>query len=176
MKDATRDAEFTDFMRSASASLGRTAWLLCGDAHAAADLVQAALVKTYVAWPRVRPAEALAYARRALVNESIDRWRRRRPEVPVGADFDRPLPDEPTSRIDDRDRIARLLATLPSRQRTVVVLRYYDDLSERAVAEHLGISVGAVKSAASRALASLRGRSEPLAPDDEPLAREGGFR
>lgn len=158
----TRDREFTDFVRRAADPLGRTAWLLTGDPHAAADLVQAALVKTYLAWRRVRPDEALAFARRVLVNESIDRWRRRHGGTSVGEDFDRPSSDDEAAVVDDRDAVVRLLRTLPPRQRAVIVLRYYHDLSEQAVADQLNISVGAVKSAASRGLAVLRAAAVPL--------------
>ena len=151
---AERDAAFTAFVEQATPSLLRTAWLLTGDHHAAHDLVQAALVRTYVAWPRVRPETALAYARRVLVNERTDRWRR------TGAELAVATPPEsaatPGSATEDRDVVVRLLATLPEQQRKVVVLRYYADLSEQATAEILNISVGAVKSAASRGLATLR--------------------
>lgn len=151
---AGRDVAFTAFVEQSSPSLLRTAWLLTGDHHAAHELVQAALVKTYVAWPRVRPDGALAYARRILVNERTDSWRRTRGEVvvetvPEGA-------DRPSTATEDRDLVVRLLATLPEQQRRVVVLRYYSDLSEQAVADLLTISVGSVKSAASRGLAALR--------------------
>ena len=151
---AARDAAFTAFVEQATPSLLRTAWLLTGDHHAAHDLVQAALVRTYVAWPRVRPETALAYARRVLVNERTDRWRRTGAELAVAS------PPEsaatPGSATEDRDIVVRLLATLPEQQRKVVVLRYYADLSEQATADVLNISVGSVKSAASRGLATLR--------------------
>jgi RNA polymerase sigma-70 factor (sigma-E family) len=162
---ADRDAAFTEFVEQASPSLMRTAWLLTANHHAAHDLVQAALVKTYVAWPRVRPEGALAFARRVLVNERTDTWRRRRGEVVVGLVPETPSPPGSTS--EDRDLVVRLLATLPEQQRKVVVLRYYADLSEQATADALGISLGSVKSAASRGLATLRAE----------LARtEGGVR
>jgi RNA polymerase sigma-70 factor (sigma-E family) len=150
-----RDASFTAFAEQASAPLLRTAWLLTGDHHTAHDLVQAALVKTYLAWPRVRPEGALAYARKVLVNERTDTWRRRRKEVMV-ADTPEPTPEDGTDPVGDRDLVVRLLSGLPDQQRRVVVLRYYADLSEQAVADLLDISVGSVKSAASRGLASLR--------------------
>ena len=151
---AERDAAFTAFVEQATPSLLRTAWLLTGDHHAAHDLVQAALVRTYVAWPRVRPETALAYARRILVNERTDRWRR------TGAELAVATPPEsaatPGSATEDRDVVVRLLATLPEQQRKIVVLRYYADLSEQATADVLNISVGTVKSASSRGLATLR--------------------
>lgn len=159
MSDHQRDAEFTAFVRASSASLARTAWFLTGDAELAADLVQEAYVKTYLAWRRVRREDAAAYARKVLVNLNIDRWRRRHPEtvgnVPEG------LVASPEASVGERDRIARMLAGLPQQQRAVVVLRYLDDLSEQATAAHLGISVGAVKSAASRGLATLRAHHVP---------------
>jgi RNA polymerase sigma-70 factor (sigma-E family) len=151
---AERDAAFTGFVEQSSPSLLRTAWLLTGDHHAAHELVQAALVKTYVAWPRVRPEGALAYARRILVNERTDTWRRRRGEVAVDVVPEVVHPAGTTA--EDRDQVVRLLAALPDQQRRVVVLRYYNDLSEQAVADLLDISVGSVKSAASRGLAALR--------------------
>ena len=150
-----RDAAFTAFVHQASPSLLRTAWLLTGDHHTAHDLVQAALVRTYVAWPRVRADSALAYTRRVLVNERTDRWRRHGSEVAVAA-----VPEGAgrggESVADDRDAVVRLLARLPDQQRRVVVLRYYVDLSEQATADALNISIGSVKSAASRGLSTLR--------------------
>ena len=150
-----RDEAFTAFVETASPSLLRTAWLLCGDHHTAHELVQAALVRTYVAWPRVRSESALAYARRVLVNERTDRWRRQRGEVAVA---DPPEVGAPpgTPGAEDRDVVVRLLSRLPEQQRRVIVLRYYVDLSEQAVADLLDVSVGTVKSTASRGLAALR--------------------
>ncbi|WP_207555975.1 SigE family RNA polymerase sigma factor [Intrasporangium flavum] len=179
-RDAARDAAFTQFMEQAGPSLLRTAWLLTGDAHDAQELTQAALVKTYVAWGRVRDGEGLAYARRVLVNHRTDRWRATRLEQPhdtVPEPSARPA--DPMHGSDDRDLVVRLLATLPEQQRRVVVLRYYTDLSEKATADALGISVGAVKSAGSRGLAALRAgladaapsRPSPDAPATERSAR-----
>ncbi len=158
MRTAVRDAEFSAFMRAASPSLLRTAWLLTADPEAAQELVQAALVKTYVAWPRVRTDEAVAYARRILVNERTDAWRRRTREAPPP---DAALPetgrsDPALARVEVRDELVHLLQLLPQRQRAAVVLRHYHDLSEAQTAEAMGISVGAVKSATSRGLATLR--------------------
>ena len=169
-----RDVAFTAFVESASPSLLRTAWLLTGDHHAAHDLVQAALVRTYVAWPRVRSESALAYARRILVNERTDRWRRHGSEVAVAVlpEAASPSPSSSSSATDgsdDRDAVVRLLARLPEQQRRVVVLRYYVDLSEQAVADLLDLSVGTVKSTASRGLAALRAELATTAP-------EGGVR
>ena len=171
-----RDADFTAFMTKAGPALLRTAWLLTGDHHRAQELTQAALVKTYVAWPRVREGEALAYARRILVNHRTDVWRATCRELVTDAP---PETDERAGRrdavatSDDRDLVVRLLRTLPEQQRTVVVLRYYTDLSEQATAEALGISVGAVKSAGSRGLAALRRALAAARDDDTPLGDNG---
>lgn len=149
-----RDAEFTEFVRAASGSLTRTAYLLTGDHDAARDLVQEAFVRTYRAWGRVRTDEATAYARRVLVNANIDRWRRCPAEPWPHAE--RIDPEDAMTRVDDHDEVVRMLSRLPAQQRKVIVLRYFGDLTEAATAQVLGISVGAVKSAASRGLASLR--------------------
>lgn len=153
-----RDREFTAFVLEHQATLLRTAWLLVGDAHRAEELAQQALERTYVAWPRVRTGNPLAYARRTLVNLRTDTWRRRRREVLVEPAN---LTDHATSHHDpdragDRDRLVRALATLTARQRRIVVLRYLMDLPEAEVAADLGVSLGTVKSTASRALAELR--------------------
>ncbi|MFN8084391.1 MAG: SigE family RNA polymerase sigma factor [Dermatophilaceae bacterium] len=181
-----REAAFTAFMTSASPSLTRTAWLLTGNGDAAQELVQAALVKTYVAWPRVRDGQALAYARAVLVNHHREQWRKFGREAAVDETPEPAVLAErrsPTATSDDRDQIIRLLDHLPPQQRTVVVLRYYADMSEQAVADQLGISVGAVKSAASRGLAALRPLASAAAPSaaepaatstsTSPISREG---
>lgn len=156
LSKAQRDEEFTRFAEGAQQSLTGTAWLLTGNREVAADLVQAALVKVYVAWPKVRRSDALAYARRTLVNENIDRWRARHDELVDDAPGEAQRTGDGSSAVDDRDEVARLLQRLPEAQRRVLVLRYFCDMSERDIAETLGISTGAVKSAASRGLAALR--------------------
>ena len=162
---AERDAAFAVFMEAATPSLTRTAWLLTGSAHEAAELVQATLVKTYAVWPTVRREQAVAYARRILVNQRTDTWRKGRRETLVEAPPEVGVAGGHA--VEDRDELLTLLATLPEAQRKVVVLRYFSDLSERQTAEALGISVGAVKSAASRGLAALRTQLVPT---------EGGVR
>lgn len=162
---AARDDGFAAFVASATPSLSRTAWLLTGDRDAAAELLQSALVKAYLAWPRIDPATAEAYTRRIMANQRTDTWRSRRREVLTDA-VPEAAKDGGYDGADDRDTILRLLARLPDRQRAVVVLRYYHDYSEADTAATLGISVGAVKSAASRGLALVRsqvasGRGDP---------------
>lgn len=156
MQTSELDEAFTNFVRESSPSLTRTAWLLTGDHALAQDLVQSAYARTLQAWGRVDAHAALAYTRRAIVTGNIDRWRRTRRETAVGLEFDRPGPDRFEDRVSDRDRVARMLATLTPTQRRVLVLRYYEDLSEAQTAEVLGMTVGAVKGAAHRAFAALR--------------------
>ncbi len=156
MASTSTDEAFTRFVRESSPSLTRTAWLLTGSRDAAADLVQGALLKALQSWRRIPRGAELAYTRRILVNENIDRWRRRHGEVVVGSDFDRPSPDAMEDRVADRDRVARMLATLPDVQRRIVVLRFHDDLPVSQVAEILGMTEGAVRAACHRALESLR--------------------
>lgn len=151
---AERDEEFTAFMREATPSLGRTAWILTGNQAAAADLVQEALARTYAAWPRVRRKDALAYTRRILINTNISTWRK------TGMETVTEPPEQITAShetsVADRDQIVRLLAALPGRQRAVLALRYFEDLSEAEIASLLDIPAGTVKSAASRGLETLR--------------------
>lgn len=156
-RSRSTEDEFAAFMAEHAGALGRTAWLLCGDRHQAEELTQLALTRTYLAWSRARQRDPLAFARRTLANARIDTWRRRRREVLTDpADIPPGTHGDSSGDVADRDRLLRALATLSRRQRRVVVLRHIEDLSEREVAEALGISTGTVKSTASRALATLR--------------------
>jgi RNA polymerase sigma-70 factor (sigma-E family) len=157
------DAEFTAFVAASKGELGKTAWLLTGDSHLAAELVQDALVRTYVAWSRARLHDPLAYARRVLANSRIDMWRRRRREVlSAPASFPDAARVDGSVVVEHRDELVRALARLSARQRRVVVLRYLVGLSEREVAADLGISVGTVKSQSSRGLRLLRTHLGPM--------------
>lgn len=159
---STAEAEFTAFVADAGPRLHRTARLLAGDPHRAEELVQATLVKTYLAWPRAVAGDPEAYARRVLANQRIDTWRKGRREVLTDPAH---VPDGglPSSADDaaDRDEVVRALMTLTPRQRRIVVLRHLVGLTEAEVAADLGVSVGTVKSTSSRALAQLR---ETLVP------------
>ena len=173
-----RDAEFTAFATQAREPLARLAWLLCGDTHQAAELVQTALVRTYVAWPRAREGDPLRYARRVLSNARIDLWRRRRREVLL-APTD--LPERAAvgygagGGVEERDALVRALTLLSPRQRRVVVLRYMVGLSEREVADDLGVTVGTVKTQASRGLRRLRSTmTEPGADGDRVVGTATG--
>jgi RNA polymerase sigma-70 factor (sigma-E family) len=161
------DPDFDDFAAAAWPRLHRAAYLLTGDHHLAEDLAQTALVRTYGRWRTVRRADALAYARRVLVNLNIDRARRRHGTVEVGDGGLDQVASRPDLRADQRDQVVRLLQTLTERERRVVVLRHYLDLSEREVAAELDIAPGTVKSALSRALTKLR-----VAADDYQEARQ----
>jgi len=164
------DGEFAAFVRSASAELGRVAWFLTGDEARAEDLLQTALMRTYLAWSRASTVEAgpTAYARRVMTNARIDSWRRHRREA-LTAPSDVPdLPDAARPSTADahaeRDLLVRALRTLTPRQRRIVVLRHLVGLSEAEVAADLGVSLGTVKSTASRALADLRAVLERQQP------------
>jgi RNA polymerase sigma-70 factor (sigma-E family) len=149
--------QFTRFARDRSPELSRIAYLLCGDVHRAADLVQLALERTYRAWGKVGDGEPFAYARRVIATARIDTWRRTKRDVLVApADLRPGAASDGTQHVVDRDELVRALRQLPAGQRRAVVLRYLLDRTEKQTAEDLGISVGAVKSAASRGLDRLR--------------------
>ena len=150
----SRDAAFTEFVAARRGHLLRVALALTGDRHAADDLLQTALVKLYVAWPRIRrPAAAESYVRTTMVRANIDESRRPwRRETSTEVLPDRPVTDpEPES-----SGLFLALQELPAMQRKVVVLRHWLDLPVAQTADELGISVGAVKTHSHRALAALR--------------------
>jgi RNA polymerase sigma-70 factor (sigma-E family) len=161
-------SDFDDFVASRSRALLRTAYLLTGDHALAEDLLQTALAKSWFAWGRISgPPEP--YVRRVIATTYSTWWRRRwRSEYPTGSLPERPAPAG-TGPVDERDALWRALGSLPRRQRAVVVLRYYEDLSEAETAAALGVSRGTVKSQASRALAALR-------RDDDLTSTIGGDR
>ena len=157
------DQSFTEFVEQRSTRLLRTAYLLTGDRGHAEDLLQTALLRTAAQWPRARDAP-LAYARQVLVNLARDDWRRRarRPrEGPYDGQFDRGEQDA-GDRVAHRRVVVAALARLPIRQREVIVLRFFEDLSVEQTAGLLDCSIGTVKSYTSRALSRLR---EELTPD-----------
>ncbi|CAM5726667.1 RNA polymerase OS=Streptomyces glaucescens OX=1907 GN=SGLAU_11485 PE=3 SV=1 [Streptomyces glaucescens] len=136
----------------------RTAYLLTGDAHHAEDLTQTALAKVYRSWRRISRADnPEAYVRRMLVSCNSDRFRKRRvPEALTASPPERAGSDAAVAWVDERSSLLTALAGLPPRQRAVVVMRYWEDLSEAEVADVLACSPGTVKSQASKGLASLR--------------------
>jgi RNA polymerase sigma-70 factor (sigma-E family) len=147
------DEGFRTFVEQRYASLLRTAYLLTGATHAAEDLLQSALLASMSRWRRMDHPEA--YVRRVMVNQLVSRQRRRRlVEVLTAVLPERPGP-EPTEP-GLRDEMWQALRQLPVGMRAVLVLRYWEDLSEAQTAEALNCSVGTVKSQASRGLARLR--------------------
>lgn len=153
-------ASFTSFVKARGPVLLRAARSLTANPSDAEDLLQTALTKTYVAWERIEDHRALdGYVRRALLNTRTSQWRKRKvdefacDEVPEQETVQGPDPAEQQSL---HDAMWRAVLKLPDRQRAMVVLRYYEDLSEAQTAEVLGVSIGTVKSAVSRALGKLR--------------------
>lgn len=152
---------FAAYVRARQPVLLRTARSLTANPNDAEDLLQTALAKTYVAWERIEDHRALdGYVRRALVNTRTSQWRKRRVDEFACEELPEPEPlpqgEDPAERQALRDAMWRAVLRLPARQRAMVVLRYYEDLSEAQTAELLGVSVGTVKSAVSRALGKLR--------------------
>jgi RNA polymerase sigma-70 factor (sigma-E family) len=150
---------FDEYVRTRGHRLVRTAYLLTGDRHIAEDVVQNALASMIVSWRRLREVANLdAYAYRSVVNAGR-RWRRRRwnGEIPF-AELPEQEPEDRRDQFDDRTDMIAALRRLPARQRAVLVLRYYADLTEAETAMILGCSVGTVKSQCSRGLAVLRAR------------------
>jgi RNA polymerase sigma-70 factor (sigma-E family) len=169
------ELSFEDFVRARSSSLFRTALLLVGQNRAEAeDLLQLALERAYRHWPRIcRTDEPERYVRRILANVSVDRWRKiaRRAEQAMPVGFAGLAVPDHTAQIAEHDYLLRALATLPPGQRAVLVLRYFDDLSEGETAQMLGCSVGTVKSQAARALDRLRTTIGPTANGWQPSKR-----
>jgi RNA polymerase sigma-70 factor (sigma-E family) len=155
---AVRDQEFIDFARAAAPRLRRTAFLMCRDWYLAQDLTQITLAKMYVSWKRIwRSANLEAYSRRVLMNVLFDQKRRRSDsEIAI------PVVPEPATRGGPdggaalRVTLVDALATLPQRDRAIVILRYWEDHSVDTVAEMLSISASVVKTQSSRSLTRLR--------------------
>jgi RNA polymerase sigma-70 factor (sigma-E family) len=154
------DEEFREFVAARSPGLLRLGWLLTGDYQLAEDLLQTALVRAWPHWRRVTAdGSPEAYVRRVMVTTYATWWRRRwRTEVPHGQLPDRAAAGDAYAVTELRAVVLRALAELPPKQRAIVALRYYEDLSEYQIARILGCSPGTVKSQASKALAKLRTR------------------
>jgi RNA polymerase sigma-70 factor (sigma-E family) len=154
------DEEFGDFMRGRWPAMVRLAYALSGDAGHAEDIAQAAFARAYAAWGRVsRAGDPDAYVRRIVINENRKRFRKHRVPEDLHADLaGTELPGRPGQQQGPEERQALLdaLGRLGPRQRAVIVLRYWLDLSEAETAVALNCSVGTVKSQASRGLATLR--------------------
>jgi RNA polymerase sigma-70 factor (sigma-E family) len=165
---ATDDEGFDDFVAARGGALWRTAWLLTGDHQRAEDLVQTALGKAWPHWRRVNASGSFeAYTRKIMLTTYLAWWRRKwNAEMPSEELPERPDVRADSGRLDLRYDLMAALNTLPKGQRAVVVLRFYEDLTEAQTAETLGITVGTVKSQAARALSALR-RSPALATMEE---------
>jgi RNA polymerase sigma-70 factor (sigma-E family) len=157
--------DFDQFVATHVDDLLRTAYLIVWEEAEAEDLVQECLLKVARRWSRVRRMEQpRAYARRVLVNLALDGARgraRRRSELgtePAAS----PIAVDPLPALDTRAELLQALGQLPARQRAVLVLRYFNDLTEAQVAEVLGCSPGTVKSSTSRGLARLREVLQPV--------------
>jgi RNA polymerase sigma-70 factor (sigma-E family) len=149
--------EFRSFVVARTAALSRTAYLLTGDAHLAEDLVQTALFKAARSWHRIN-GDPEPYVRRILYTQNVSWWRQRRLKESALGDYDVPSGSADT---DLRLSLEQALARLTTRQRTVLVLRYFEDLTEVQTGQVLGIGAGTVKSTTRQAFARLRA----LAPD-----------
>ncbi|MGW9437027.1 SigE family RNA polymerase sigma factor [Streptomyces sp. NPDC055607] len=155
--NSTSDEEFHDFMTSRWPSLLRTAYLLTGSHHDAEDLAQSTLARAYVKWNHVRRSDDMAaYARQIMIHIHADRFRKRvvrewftprLPEIPVA---------DQTSHVDRRSALVDALGRLPARQRSAVVLCYFEDMTHAQVAAALGTRVGTIRSQITRGLAKLR--------------------
>jgi RNA polymerase sigma-70 factor (sigma-E family) len=174
------DEEFDAFMRGRWPAMVRLGYALTGDVGHAEDLAQAAFARAYASWGRVRRAgDPDAYVRRIVINEHRARFRKRRVAEELRADVTETASDQQEHRaLDDRPALLDALRALGPRQRAVVVLRYWLDLSEAETAAALNCSVGTVKSQASRALATLRMNAAIRDGDSADIADivEGGQR
>ncbi|MFB7446922.1 SigE family RNA polymerase sigma factor [Streptomyces sp. NPDC056194] len=172
-ESVTEDDGFAEFAVAAWPRLVRTAQLLTGDFHEAEDLVQTTLAKVYGRWRRVPRAEIDLYVRRALINNNLSRIRRKRV-----AHLLTPVLPEPlrhtfaghAEAVEERTALLAALADLPARQRAVMVLRYWEDMTEQQIASVLGCSLGTVKSHARRGLAALRAHPGLAAPTASALS------
>jgi RNA polymerase sigma-70 factor (sigma-E family) len=151
-------SDFDSFVHARTPALLRSAYLLTGDQHLAEDLVQSALARTHRAWKGLHEAgNAEAYTRKTMYHLQISWWRRRR----VAESFTGSVPDvaargDRTELVALRISVRQALAKLTPKQRAVLILRFFDDLSEAQAAEMLGVTVGTIKSQTARALARLR--------------------
>ncbi|MEU1734828.1 SigE family RNA polymerase sigma factor [Streptosporangium sp. NPDC020145] len=149
------DSRFEEFVAERADALLRYGYLLSGNPHDAADLTQEALIRLHQAWPRVRRKQAPEpYVKMIMARLHVSIWRVRRREAPGWALPETARFDSPPS--DSDEGLWQVLATLPRKQRAVLVLRYYEDLSDTEIADVLGVSRGTVRSHASLGLARLR--------------------
>ncbi|PJE94648.1 SigE family RNA polymerase sigma factor [Streptomyces carminius] len=167
---------FEEFVTARGPRLLRVAWLLTGDAHLAEDLLQTVLARMWPRWHRIADENPEAYARKALVNTSTSWWQRRwHGELPHGELPERAA-DDAFAAVDLEHSLAAAVRLLPPRQRAVIVLRYFEDLSVAETARLLGCRPGTVKSQAAKALRVLHGRLAPHLGTGATSDTEGGDR
>jgi RNA polymerase sigma-70 factor (sigma-E family) len=156
----TEEQAFADFVRHRAATLYRFGYVLSGNHHDADDLVQEALIRLRGHWSRVaRKDDPVGYVRTTMTRLHISAWRRKRRELLTSAVPEKGFPDPGMHRAEsnaDHGQVWAALMALPSRQRAVLVLRYYEHLNDEEIAATLGVSRGTVRSQASRALDKLR--------------------
>jgi RNA polymerase sigma-70 factor (sigma-E family) len=148
--------QFGAFVADRAPALIRVAYLLCGDQHAAEDLVQNALVKTATRWPTLRHADPEGYIRTVMYREQVSRWRRSARRRELFVEPPREVLADQSGHVDLRLAMRTHLLRLPPAQRAVLVLRFYEDLTETQAAQVLGCSVGTVRSRTHRAVSRLR--------------------
>lgn len=171
MAESSDATEFSAFVRTHSTTLLRSAYLLTGNLAAAEELVQDTFARLFPRWSRVVAADVpLAYVRRSVTNNFLNGRRRAGHEVLFAELPDRGYHHDPADVLGDRELVRRLLADLPPKQRAVLVLRFYLDLSDAEIAADLGCRQGTVRSIVSRGLAALRAETErrPRPSDTSP--------
>jgi RNA polymerase sigma-70 factor (sigma-E family) len=158
----TSDAEFPLFVRAHTTALLRSAYLLTGDRAEAEELVQDTFVRLYPQWSRVTGADVpIAYVRRSMTNNFLNGRRRKAGKEFLFADPpDAPYEPDLARELSDRDLVRDLLHSLPAKQRAVLVLRFFDDLSDEQIAAHVGCRQATVRSIVSRGLGALRTETE----------------
>jgi RNA polymerase sigma-70 factor (sigma-E family) len=156
----TDEHALADFIRNRAVTLYRYGYLLTGNHYDAEDLVQDALIRLRAHWSRVaHKDDPIAYVRTIMARLHISKWRRRRRELLTGAVPEKAVADPGLDRVDaadDGERVWAALVALPPKQRAVIVLRFYESLTDEEIAATLGVSRSTVRSQASRALQKLR--------------------
>jgi RNA polymerase sigma-70 factor (sigma-E family) len=163
--------DFAEFVAQSLPALLRFGHVLTGNPHEAEELVQEALAKSLRRWRRARVADPVAYVRRAMVNTHVSQWRRWSARIQLGDVPEAVSDDAALQQSEEWDALRRALALLPARQRAVLVLRYFEDLPDPAIAALLACRDSTVRSLASRGLAALRplmaaGMAETALGDD----------
>lgn len=149
----TTDPAYSEFVLARQGKLRRAAYLMCGDAAQAEDLVQEALIALAEKWESVQHPDA--FVRKVIYRQRVSWWRRSRHELATELLPDRGVDDGATTRARD-DEVHEVLRTLPPRQRAALVLRYFEDLTEAQTAEVMGVATGTVKSLSHQAVARMR--------------------